>query len=134
MSVDILASTGDSLNVTNVAWRVALEFAHHFGWKPAGTSRPDWLSPAEPWDSTYDPAMGQLISSSDAVSLGEAIQHGLKSPQLSEALSKVAADLDHQAESLGFQDGATTNVSSKTVDMLREVAAIATKSGGFRIT
>jgi hypothetical protein len=133
MSVDITAKNGAQMNMTNVAWRLVLEFGRGCGWQSLGTSRPDWHKENEPWDKSYDPAMGQHISSNDASALAEAVARGLGSRQLQDLLSRTAQSLDAHVARLGYNDDVKTRVSDRTIDMLRQFAELAKSSGGFRI-
>ena len=133
MSVDITAKNGAQMDMTNVAWRFVLEFGRGCGWQSLGTSRPDWYKENEPWDKSYDPAMGQHISSKDASALAEAVARGLGSRQLQDLLSRTAQSLDAHVARLGYNDDVKTRVSDRTIEMLRQFAELAKSSGGFRI-
>ncbi len=133
MSVDITAKNGAGLNVTNVAWRFVVEFGRQCGWNPTGTSKPDWYSDAEPWDGTYDPAMGQFVSDVDAASLSQAVTRGLNGAQIRDVLSKVIESLNAHAANVGYKNGPAASASDKTIDMLRQFAELAKSSGGFYI-
>ncbi|MGA2442112.1 MAG: hypothetical protein ABSH08_14250, partial [Tepidisphaeraceae bacterium] len=124
MSVDINAKSGGALNVTNVAWRFVLEFARRCGWNSPGTYPPTSYTDAQPWDGTYDPAMGQFVSDADAASLGEAVKKGLGKPDLSDLLSQTAESLTAQVRRCG-DDAPAARVTEKTVVMLQHFAELA---------
>lgn len=133
MSVDIAAMNGAALNVTNAAWRFVLEFSRRQGWNPLGTSKPDWFGDAEPWDGGYDPAMGQDISPEDAAAFGEALDRGLRNPNLQDVLAQVQRDMNARMKKVGYEESARGEVTEKTILMLRKLAELARGSGGFRI-
>ncbi|MDB5355579.1 MAG: hypothetical protein JWN24_2032 [Phycisphaerales bacterium] len=133
MSVDITASTGATMDVTNVGWRFIIDFGRRCGWEPLGSLQPEEYDEAEPWDGSYDPAIGQAVSEADAASLGEALKRGLEASDFRGLLSQTSEELTAQAARLGYHDGPAARVTDGTIAMLQQFADLVRDNGGFRI-
>src|SRR5689334_12806617 len=84
MSITVTNSQGESRTYGGHFWGAILDFAEHYGWKPAGTERPTGFAPNERWPGNYDSSDGQTVTASDATSLGSCILESLNDPILDE--------------------------------------------------
>jgi hypothetical protein len=79
--VILIDALGQSLRLTTGLWMEVLRTAEVNGWQPARTAPPprDWslsepVKEAQPWDGDYLEPRGQLVTRTDAVNLGTALQ------------------------------------------------------------
>jgi len=84
-----LIGQGESLSLSLEEWAQALQLAHLYGWKPAGTLQPEPedASSVEPalldqWDGRYFDPLAQWVTDEDARRLGAALQAAL--PELAD--------------------------------------------------
>jgi hypothetical protein len=84
MSITVTNGQGESHTYGGHFWGAILNFAEHYGWKPAGTESPIGFGPVERWPGNYDSSDGQTVTASDAKSLGSCILQSLNDPILDE--------------------------------------------------
>ncbi len=84
MSITVTNGQGESHTYGGHFWGGILNFAEHYGWKPAGTARPKGFGILRRWPGNYDSNDGQTVTTSDAKSLGRAILQSMNDPILDE--------------------------------------------------
>jgi hypothetical protein len=87
MTMDVTNKAGDWTNFSGASWRMVLEKAENYGWRPAGTLRPEGRDAEEErvfscyymeWDGNYLSNEGQRITVGDAENMAEALYKSLE--------------------------------------------------------
>jgi hypothetical protein len=101
MAMDLSNKSGATLRVSGLHWAVFLTLAQAYGWKPAGTNRPQHLPPTEEWSGRYDSNDGQTVADSDAKLLAQALHGAAVSKEINIALADVIRLIERQIEAAG---------------------------------
>lgn len=104
MSIELVAEDGAIIRTSNGWWCFYLELAHyHYGWIPEGTKKPKGFGLFKSWkgrfeDGGYTSSDGQLVSSSDARSLANALERALSDALVHEKGSIVATSMNDEVK------------------------------------
>jgi hypothetical protein len=93
MSIELVREGAEPFELTGIGWAFFLRLAERYVWMPAGTLPPEGRLSSSPWPRNYDSSDGQLVSASDAKSLGDALMRCNADPARTAVEAAVASDL-----------------------------------------
>ena len=91
-SIDLTNQSGDTFRFGNMSWAFLLNLAERYGWKPAGTAKPEGWKEESKWPGNYDSSDGQTVTSDDAKALAKAVRAALEDKKLETRAKELEAD------------------------------------------
>lgn len=101
MAFDLHSKSGAAIRVSGGHWAVFLTLAERYGWKPAGTRRPEEYPATKSWAGPYDTNDGQIVEDADAKRLAQVLHAAATSDKLPVALADVIRHIENQVEDSG---------------------------------
>jgi hypothetical protein len=98
MGYDLSNTSGAYVRFTGSGWDLALSFARHYGWSPAGALKPSTWNEATdgPWQGHYWLNVGQQVSADDAAALTAALDRAVCASDFVEVAIRIVDELNEE--------------------------------------